>query len=77
MNALNYATLLGVPADSSAARWLPATYAFAAGLGLVLALLMKAIRPGAYVRMGVGTSPAAPPPPAAAHAATLPQGWLG
>jgi amino acid transporter len=56
---LHYATLLGVPAGSPAARILPACYAVAAVIGLAWGMALRARRPGVYEVIGLG-----------AHAAT-------
>jgi amino acid transporter len=47
----NYATLLGVAPGSKAAFWLPASYAIAALLGLVLVLAIRATRPAQYAAL--------------------------
>jgi amino acid transporter len=59
----NYATLLGVPPGSPAARWLPAVYGITAVVGLLWAAGMRVTRPDLYQAIGQAT---APPPP----------GWL-
>jgi amino acid transporter len=52
--ARNFATLLGVPATSRAALYLPAIFPLAFLLGLGLALYLRAARPEVYARIGLG-----------------------
>lgn len=52
--ARNFATLLGVPADSQAAVYLPALFPVAFLLGLGLALYLRHARPETYARIGLG-----------------------
>jgi amino acid transporter len=52
----NYATLLGVPPGSPAARLLPATYALAALIGLGWALILRLTRPHVYAAIGLGAN---------------------
>jgi hypothetical protein len=71
----NYATLLGVAPGSPAARWLPALYPIAAGLGLLVAVGIKVTRPRAYAR--IGADPAAPLAVVPGHAAAAPLPGVG
>ena len=57
--ATHYATLLGVPAGTTAAWALPASYAAIAVIGLAWGLILKMRRPRVYAAIGLG-----------AHAAT-------
>jgi amino acid transporter len=66
----NYPTLLGVAPGSAAARWLPALYPIAAGLGLIVAVAIRLTRPRAYTR--IGADPAATPHLVAGHAVAAP-----
>jgi amino acid transporter len=50
----HYATLLGVPPGSPAARLLPACYAAAAAAGLAWGLFLRARRPQVYATIGLG-----------------------
>jgi len=50
----HYATLLGVPPGSAAARALPAGYAVAAVIGLGWGLVLKIRRPAVYAAIGLG-----------------------
>jgi amino acid transporter len=54
----NYATLLGVPPGSAAATWLPATFGFAGGIGVVWALVLRAGNPDVYQTIGLGADAA-------------------
>jgi amino acid transporter len=48
----NYATLLGVPPGSPAARWLPLVFVLAAAVGLVWAVGLRLTRPDVYAAVG-------------------------
>ena len=52
--ARNFATLLGVPAASRAAVYLPAIFPLVFLLGLGLALFLRRARPETYARIGLG-----------------------
>lgn len=52
---LNLDTLLGVPTGHPATTWMPATYAIAAGVGVVWALVLRRVRTRAYERIGLGS----------------------
>jgi amino acid transporter len=52
--ARNFATLLGVPATSQAAVYLPALFPLVFLLGIGLALYLRAARPEVYARIGLG-----------------------
>ena len=68
---LHYATLLGVPARSPAARILPACYAVAAVIGLAWGMALRARRPGVYEVIGLGAhSATGQAAPAASQAAS-------
>jgi amino acid transporter len=51
---LHYGALLGVPPGSTAAWALPASYAAAAGIGLIWGLVLRARRPQLYATVGLG-----------------------
>lgn len=56
---VNFATLLGV-GETSPLRWiLPGTYLVAAALGLVWGLILRAVSPEVYARIGLGAKAAA------------------
>ncbi|MGH3656314.1 MAG: APC family permease [Micromonosporaceae bacterium] len=59
--AITFATLLGVPADSPLRWQLPGLYVIAAAVGVALALWLRARRPVAYTRIGLGAHAAASP----------------
>jgi amino acid transporter len=50
----HYSLLLGIPPGSAAARWLPASYAIAAAIGIGWALILRARRPAVYAVIGLG-----------------------
>jgi len=54
----NYATLLGVPPGSAAARWLPGIYYIAAVVGIAWGLILKGTKPDVYKAIGWGADAA-------------------
>lgn len=54
----HYSTLLGVPAGSPSARWLPGSYAIAAAVGIAWALVLKWHRRSVYEVIGLGPAAA-------------------
>ncbi len=59
----NYATLLGVPPGAAEAVLLPASYLVVAAVGVVLALALRARRPGVYAGIGADPRRLHPGPP--------------